>query len=304
MWDHTFPRLSAWTQGSICQATWLELFTFDQICMLEGYGSPPWPPAIAEDLDRYTGMLGQYKENMREARMGSRQPALPGSGLAGAPEALADEGVALSASELFRGAGLLAPPVPQRLAATFVRHGDWFFATRDPPGHMYNVAWFAAEVATALVDDYVAVAHAGHGVNSYAISYALVYGPLAIFTQCGWGGVYMDQTDSTHAVNEMFELCSALIKAVDQLEAATRPAPARLIVLDDQFTGAGGFCTWLESPFGSEAAARDWIRDNEAAGRAARQSVHLPTWPNLRRALELLSPDGDDRSRRLPLPLT
>lgn len=60
------------------------------------------------------------------------------------------------------------------------------------------------------VGDYVAVSHAGHGVNSYAITYHLVYRELALFAQVGWGGIYMDVRKTTAAVAELFEGCGAM----------------------------------------------------------------------------------------------
>ena len=57
---------------------------------------------------------------------------------------------------------------------------------------MYMVASLVDEVVKEDLEDYVAVSHAGHGVNSYSINYALVSGSLGLFLQTLWGGVYMD----------------------------------------------------------------------------------------------------------------
>ena len=51
---------------------------------------------------------------------------------------------------------------------------------------------FLLTLLTGQVDDFVAVSHAGHGANSYALSYFLVDGPLALFLQTAWGGVFTD----------------------------------------------------------------------------------------------------------------
>jgi hypothetical protein len=198
-------------------------------------------------------------------------------------------GMGLTAADLFEGAGLLAPPVPEHLAANFVERGRWFFASRKPPGNMCNVPQFASEVAAEPVSDYVAVAHAGHGINSYAISYALVYGPLAVFTQCGWGGVYMDHGD-TAAVSEMFLLCGALISAVDARAAPLRSPPARLIVSDDHFTGGGGFCEWLDEPLRHPESAERWRQEAvRRSGSGAESTERELRWRFLRSALEIVS---------------
>jgi hypothetical protein len=152
---------------------------------------------------------------------------------------------------------------------------------------MYNVQRFVFEVLIGPVDDYVAVAHAGHSSNSYAISYALVYGPIAVFVQCGWGGVYMDKAESTAAVNEMFTLCGQLIDMVDAGAGSLHPPPARLIVSDDRFTGANGLCKWLDQPLDDLDAAQRWLKD---AGWNNSPNVHAErnfSW--LRQAIEILS---------------
>jgi hypothetical protein len=43
---------------------------------------------------------------------------------------------------------------------------------------------------TDQVDDYTAVSHSGHGINSYSINVSIVKAPLAVLFQLSWGGVY------------------------------------------------------------------------------------------------------------------
>ena len=68
LWDEHFPELRRWTEGSICQATLLELWSFGQICMLDAVDFPKWPPQVAEQLDEYARMLREYLENMRRRK--------------------------------------------------------------------------------------------------------------------------------------------------------------------------------------------------------------------------------------------
>ena len=42
------------------------------------------------------------------------------------------------------------------------------------------------EAGTEPVADYLLLGHAGHGIQSYAIHYYVVRGPLALFLQIGW----------------------------------------------------------------------------------------------------------------------
>ena len=93
----------------------------------------------------------------------------------------------------FRSAGLPEPPIPEAFRAELRRVEDWCWATRPiDPMEMYMFREYPAEVLSVDVPDYVAVSHAGHGVNSFAVSLHLVYGSLALFTQTLWGGVYTD----------------------------------------------------------------------------------------------------------------
>ena len=53
---------------------------------------------------------------------------------------------------------------------------------------MYMFEDYISEALIGTAPDYVAFCHAGHGMNSYAINYHLVDGPLALFVQAPWGG--------------------------------------------------------------------------------------------------------------------
>lgn len=99
------------------------------------------------------------------------------------------------------------------------------------------------EVLQETPEDYVAVSHAGHGVNSYSINYALVSTPLALFLQTGWGGVYMDADRSAAKVREMFAGAAALIEAAGPL--AERPG--RLVVFSSDFSGTSSW-GWTGGP--------------------------------------------------------
>jgi hypothetical protein len=89
---------------------------------------------------------------------------------------------------LFENAGLVVPPVPATLEPRLVERGHWVFATREiDPMAMYSFDRYVVETVTESVEDYVAVSHAGHGLNPSGLNYQLVYGPIAVFAQTGWG---------------------------------------------------------------------------------------------------------------------
>jgi hypothetical protein len=71
LWERTFPNLKAWTEGTTCQATRLELLEFSHICILDDV-PPRWPPRLQAVLDEYARMVRQYMANVRAARKGGR----------------------------------------------------------------------------------------------------------------------------------------------------------------------------------------------------------------------------------------
>jgi hypothetical protein len=103
-------------------------------------------------------------------------------------------------TEKFAGAGLPLPPVPMRLQDALRTQSDWCWSTMPiDPMAMYMFAAdpvFILGVLRDQVEDYVAISHAGHGINSYAINYHLVHGDLAVpstqgkrfgdLFQCSW----------------------------------------------------------------------------------------------------------------------
>ena len=81
-----------------------------------------------------------------------------------------------SIAETFREAGLPAPPIPSRFESSLQDLGPWWFATNDvSPAAMYLFDTdFLLTLLSGQFDDFVAVSHAGHGANSYALSYFLM----------------------------------------------------------------------------------------------------------------------------------
>jgi len=115
------------------------------------------------------------------------------------------------AKQLFREAGLAFPTIPEELAARLKKHGKWLFATREIDISPYNLQHYVSEVDETHVEDYAVLSHSGHGVNSYALQYYLVYGPLRMFLHLGWGGVYMDAEAAAAKIRDCFSLAAEVI---------------------------------------------------------------------------------------------
>jgi hypothetical protein len=134
-------------------------------------------------------------------------------------------------------APLARPPVPVPFRRHLKRRAPWVWSTRPIDSmDMYMFRRYVEEALAGPVDDYLAISHAGHGVNSYGLNYHLVYGPLALFTQNGWGGGYMDTAESQARVAETFRLAADLVASVERRRSASREKPrVQLVVAFSDF---------------------------------------------------------------------
>jgi hypothetical protein len=167
---------------------------------------------------------------------------------------------------LLKGAGLTLPPVPPALQRGFRERGPWCFSSRRLTRSPYDM-----KALTEPVRDYVLVAHAGHGVNSYAMHYFLVQRPLRLFLQIGWGGVYMDRRQTTALVNRCVRLAAPLIAATadaqhqGRLDRETWPT----VIASDFYGGA-----WW--PPGGETPANGFLQRVRPVKRGAVIVKHDP----------------------------
>jgi hypothetical protein len=96
---------------------------------------------------------------------------------------------------------------------------------------MYMFDRYVDEALARPVENYLAISHAGHGGNSYGLNYHLVYGPLALFTQNGWGGVYMDPAERQAGIAATFRLAADLVASSERYRAAGREKPGVQLVV-------------------------------------------------------------------------
>ena len=143
------------------------------------------------------------------------------------------------ARHLFREAGLDFPTIPEVLAARLKEQGKWLFSTRLLQMSPYNLRHYVQEVDERHVEDYAVLCHSGHGVNSYAIQYYLVYGPLRMFLFLGWGGVYMDADAAASKIRECFSLADEIVQAV--MTVKEPKAGERVTIVGSDFYGSYWF---------------------------------------------------------------
>jgi len=134
------------------------------------------------------------------------------------------------AEQLFRRANLSFPNIPEKLGAHLKQHGKWLFSTRELPASPYALHAYVDEGAQAA--DYAILAHSGHGANSYAIQYYIVFEGLRMFLHLGWGGVYMDAKAATSQIAKCFSLADQIVlRAPKRLAANER----LMIVVSDLY---------------------------------------------------------------------
>ena len=150
-------------------------------------------------------------------------------------------------------ANLPMPFIPEHLRHDLYAVRKWCWATRDiEPFDMYYFDRYLVEAVVARPDDYFAFCHAGHGINSYAITYQIVVGRVALFAQVPWGGGYMDKAQQAVAVAEMLERCSEFLAGVPDL-----PSGPLLLIGSSELRGCS-WCGWVPTGL-DEDAARRWL---------------------------------------------
>lgn len=196
--------------------------------------------------------------------------------------------------EVLAEARLPEPPIPDALRPGFTALEPRNFATRPMDAmDMYLFDAYLIEALCADVEPYVAVSHAGHGVNSYALNYHLVYGPLLLFTQGHFGGIYGDAERDRAELAEQFRECADLIAAVDRLGGAAARHPRLFVAFSPMRRIA--VCAPHPGRVEDKDAAYTWL-----AG-ADTWPEPTPAWSSARR--ERRAPGARDRPRPLALAL-
>ncbi len=138
------------------------------------------------------------------------------------------------ARHLFQEAGLAFPTIPELLAAELREQGKWLFSTRELKMSPYNLQHYVHE--SDGPGEYAVLSHSGDGVNSYAIQYYLVSGPLRLFLHLGWGGVYMDADAEASKIQECFSLADQIVPAAMTLGKLS--AGDHLMIVGSDFYGS------------------------------------------------------------------
>ncbi|MEM6546651.1 MAG: hypothetical protein AAF713_02785 [Pseudomonadota bacterium] len=114
---------------------------------------------------------------------------------------------------VFSAAGLPVPPVPPSLAWALKPLDNWLWGTEAPAAPL---PLFDVHVENVLIDwdrDRLLIGHDGHGTGSWALSYVLKLGSLALLVQRPWGGLSEDAAAETAAIAETFAQIEAILAA-------------------------------------------------------------------------------------------
>jgi len=144
-----------------------------------------------------------------------------------------------AARQLFTQEGIPFPFIPPEMRPDFAKLSEWVYGTRPVAPWLYEIRKFVQGAGTEPVADYLLLGHAGHGIQSYAMHYYLVRGPLALFLQIGWGGAYLDKGKAARNMAARFAQAEELIQAVEVAQRQDRFRPGeRLIISASDFYGS------------------------------------------------------------------
>jgi hypothetical protein len=161
-----------------------------------------------------------------------------------------------AAAVAWRASGLLLPPLPRELADAIRQFGPMSFGTHDADPADRD-GWLA-RARDPDSPAAVAMNHAGHGVNSYALSYQLIQPALAAFVRQSFGGVYGDQEAERKRFNAIVERLEEVVILADAASRSSRIQKGhRLVIVIDDLGGGG----WERAPGGSWQASERPIDD-------------------------------------------
>ncbi len=179
-----------------------------------------YPDALIVAPNDFIQLAGSTKTG--RPRAGTPHRVSHSSGLVDLVESVAPRTGLEKAKRLFHKAGLSFPAIPEALAGRLEEMGQWLFSTRPVDNSPYCLQEYVREVEESQVEDYALLSHAGHGVNSYALHYYLVNGPLRMFLQLGWGGVYMDAEADAASIRDCFSMVDRIIQSAYRFQAGER----------------------------------------------------------------------------------
>jgi hypothetical protein len=126
----------------------------------------------------------------------------------------------------FVAADLAVPTVPVTLSGSLERRGEWCWSTEPLGTTPYLVEEFVREFEIDPTHDRLVVAHAGHGLASWALCYYLTLGAVGIFVHSSWGSS-LDNDEQHAAASEQF---ASRLREADNLVQHVHEHPADSVI--------------------------------------------------------------------------
>jgi hypothetical protein len=137
----------------------------------------------------------------------------------------------------FESAGLPLPPIPAVLEADMRIIGPWTWGTEADPSPAYDFAVHEQQAIESGADRLL-IAHAGHGVNSWALHYYLTVDPVSVIVQVPYGGAHDDADRAVATVGRRFEEIVGLLgSAATATRAGRFEDGTRLVVARSDWHG-------------------------------------------------------------------
>lgn len=133
--------------------------------------------------------------------------------------------------------GIALPPLGTVDLADVRTYGAWSWGSRYIPPfvlYMFEVQL----VARQIIDHgpFFALAHAGHGFNSYGLSLVTGAGPVAAYVQHGYGGAYSNPLRDLIEINATYSRLHVLLRAASRVPSDD----VRWLIAYSQFRGGAG----------------------------------------------------------------
>lgn len=133
----------------------------------------------------------------------------------------------------FKASGFAMPPLPASLVDAIQRQHRFVFSSRAVNVDPYDYSSYVEEAMAPELEDYILVAHSGHGANSYGLSYYVAWSGLRLLLQLQWGGVYEAALQARDAISRTFEALQRLWPEV----VSRVPMSPPLVVASSDFYG-------------------------------------------------------------------
>lgn len=178
------------------------------------------------------------------------------------------------ARQAFASERLQFPPLPGRFASTLDAESDHLFVSGPAPVPYgpYSLTSWAFGVG-ANTEAFAVAGFDGGGFNSWAAHYFVVEGPLGLFVQENWGGIYMDADKQRSLIAIAFDKSAKLQAKI--LQAQNRnliPSGQRLVVIDSPICEHR--CYWVKDVEGIEGV-KSVTEDLLPAHRSALDHANL-----------------------------